>query len=42
MKVGTLPWIVHHELRLWWRENTVRPVAIFIGSISVILLLIWV
>lgn len=42
MKVGTLPWIVYHELRLWWRENTVRPGAIFIGSISVILLLIWV
>lgn len=42
MKVGTLAWIIHHELRLWWRENTIKPVAIFISSISVILLLIWV
>jgi ABC-2 type transport system permease protein len=42
MKVGTLPWIVRQELRLWWREITVRPVAIFILVIFAILPLIWV
>jgi ABC-2 type transport system permease protein len=42
MKVGTLPWILRHELRLWWREITVRPIAIFFLGIFVILPLIWV
>jgi ABC-2 type transport system permease protein len=42
MKVGTLPWIVRHELRLWWREITVRPVTIFILVSFAILPLTWV
>ncbi len=42
MKVGTLPWIVRHELRLWWRDITVRPVTIFILGIFAILVLSWV
>lgn len=42
MKVGTLPWIVRHELRLWWREITIRPVTIFSLGIFTILTLSWV
>ncbi len=33
MSVGTLPWLLRHELRLWWREITVRPAAIFVTGI---------
>ncbi|HEY9665654.1 MAG TPA: hypothetical protein V6C91_02570, partial [Coleofasciculaceae cyanobacterium] len=27
MKVGTLPWLLHHELRLWWREFSGKGAA---------------
>jgi ABC-2 type transport system permease protein len=25
MQVGSLPWLLRHELRLWWRDLTSRP-----------------
>ncbi len=32
MKVGTLPWLLRHELLLWWREISSRP-RVLIGTI---------
>jgi len=25
MQVGSLPWLLRHELRLWWRDRTSKP-----------------
>ncbi|MBC7883214.1 MAG: hypothetical protein H7Y37_18140 [Anaerolineae bacterium] len=42
MKTGTLPWLVRHELRLWWREASTKGLSkrfiIISGGFSVLLL----
>jgi ABC-2 type transport system permease protein len=30
MKAGSLPWLLSHELRLWWREISVKRTGIFV------------
>jgi ABC-2 type transport system permease protein len=37
MKVGTLPWLLYHELRLWWREVSGKQAAkFFIGFFALL------
>ncbi len=33
MKVGTLPWLLRHELRLWWREISTKPAVVIATTI---------
>ncbi len=42
MKVGTFPWLIQHELRLWWRDlsqswRSSQPLWIFLGVASLAL-----
>lgn len=37
MKVGTLLWLLRHELRLWWREITSKRAVLAILKITIIL-----
>ncbi len=46
MKVGSLPWLVRHELRLTWRDLTVNIaggtlIALGIGLLVVVHLILW-
>jgi ABC-2 type transport system permease protein len=42
MNAGSLPWLVRHELRLWWREASTKglskKVIFIVGGLSVLLL----
>jgi ABC-2 type transport system permease protein len=46
MNAGSLPWLVRHELRLWWREARTKglskQVILIVGGLSVLYLgLLW-
>jgi ABC-2 type transport system permease protein len=38
MKVGTLPWLIQHELRLYWRQLNGKWLFIFLGIFGLVLL----
>lgn len=38
MKVGTLPWLIQHELRLYWRQLNGRWFLLFLGFFGLALL----
>lgn len=44
MKAGTFPWLIQHELRLWWRDVSTnafnKPLLIFVG-LAIAILLVW-
>ena len=45
LKAGTLPWLLYHELRLWWRglrgKGFLIAIATLCGLMGIGLLVMW-